>query len=96
MAEYRWRDDGALESHFRRYGRDVGARTREQFHALAIQTIDVGVKFAFLRTDVPRIGYYDVRSRRLVVMHNNGVTILSLSRKNERHVRTLLGSTYGR
>lgn len=94
MADYEWRDREFLDDHFRRYGRQVGARSPEQYATLALRTIERGVRFTFSRTGVIRIGYYDVRSHLFVVMRNDGQTILSLSRKSERHVRRLRASTY--
>jgi hypothetical protein len=96
VAERTWRDRAALEDHFRRYGRAVGANDLDHFHALALRTIERGRRFTFRRTGVERIGYYDVQTRRFVVVTGDDETILSFSRQSENHVRTLADSTYGR
>jgi hypothetical protein len=90
-----WKRPTDLEDHFRRHGREVGARTAAQYHALALRTIERGVRFTSLRTGVLRIGYYDMRNHHFVVMEDEE-TIVSLSRRSENHVRTLARSTYRR
>ena len=90
-----WKKRGNLVDHFTRHGAEVGAQTVDQHHALALRTIERGVRFTFLRTGVLRIGCYDARSRRFVVLEDDE-TILSLSRRSENHVRTLTRSTYRR
>lgn len=96
MAELAWRDRDTLENHFRRHGREVNARLIEQYDSLAHQTVGRGVRFTFRRTSQIRTGYYDERRRWLVVVDEDKRLILSLSRRNERHVRMLVDSTYGR
>ena len=93
MAE--WRSREALDEHFHRHGREVGARDVANYARLANMTIHDGVRFTFRRTGRVRIGYYHPRSTRFVVMDEHGA-ILSLSRQSENHVRTLARSTYGR
>ena len=93
MAE--WKSRARLEDHFRRHGAEVGARDVDDYARLADLTIRGGVRFAFRRTGTLRIGYYHRGSKRFVVTDKDGV-ILSLSRKSEKNVRTLAGSTYGR
>lgn len=96
MPNLEWTDQDFLEDHFRRYGRQVNARSLEHYAALAIQTVERGVRFTFRTVSRLRIGYYDVRRHWLVVVHEDGQTILSLSRRNVRYVRRLVDSTYGR
>jgi hypothetical protein len=96
VARYVWNDQDSLADHFRRYGRQVGARTLAEFDALARQTIERGIRFTFRTTARHRIGYYDRRRHRLVILQDDDETIISLSRRNENYVRNLVDSTYGR
>jgi hypothetical protein len=66
----------------------------EEYLRMALQAIDLGVRFTFRRTGVTRLGYYHQRTRRFVVVDPDTHRILSLSRQSENHVRTLAGSTY--
>lgn len=68
----------------------------DEYLQLARTTIDTGTPFTFRTSARPRIGYYHLRSRRFVVLRDDGETILSLSRRSENHVRQLPDSTYGR
>ena len=92
--ELTWRDRKSLEDHFQRHGREVNARSIEQYDALARQTIERGVRFNFRRTGLIRAGYYDGRRRWLVVVDEDKELILSLSQRNECYVRGLVDSTY--
>ena len=91
-----WDSRHSLEDHFRRHGREVNARTVEEYDRLARVTVQNGVRFTYRLTSRQRIGYYHRRSGRFVAMKDDGETILSLSRRNENYLRTLVDSTYGR
>jgi hypothetical protein len=93
--ELTWRDRNSLEDHFQRHGREVNARSIDQYDALTRQTIERGVRFTFRNTSRPRAGYYDPRRHWLVVVDEVNAWILSLSRRSERYVRTQPDSTYG-
>src|SRR4051812_34257313 len=92
--ELEWESRRSLEDHFRRHGAEIGVRNIAEYLDLARRTVDEGVRFTFRRTDVVRLGYYDRRTRRFVVVDPDTNTILSLSRQSKNHVRTLASSTY--
>jgi len=91
-----WKSREHLEDHFRRHGATVHARDLAAYARMADETVARGVRFTYRRTNQPRVGYYDARLGRFVVTDAVTHEILSLSRKNERYVRQLGGSTYGR
>ena len=53
-----------------------------------------GERFTFRRGERTRVGYYHERTRRFVVLPDGESVILSLSRRNRRHVERLPASTY--
>jgi len=93
LARHRWPED-SLRRHFRDHGRDVGARTMEDYLHVALLTIERGERFTFRQTARQRVGYYHRRTRRFVVVRDDDQTILSLYRCSENNVRTLPDSTY--
>ena len=90
-----WKTRTAMEDHFRRHGKEFGARSVDDYARLADLTVREGTRFAYRMTGKLRIGYYHERSKRFVVLDDEG-KILSLSRRSVNYVRTQPGSTYGR
>ena len=91
-----WRSPEHLADHFRRHGRRPGLRTIEAYDSSAAETIDLGTYFEYrdLKTDAPRVGYYDRVTQRFTALTDDGATILTHYRCPERHVSGLVGSTY--
>ena len=91
-----WRSQDFLDDHFRRHGAEVGARTLERYVEFAHETRRRGVRFTSRRSARSRVGYYHLKSHRLVILTGDEETVLSLSRRSTNYVRTLPDSTYGR
>lgn len=68
----------------------------DRYVQLAQETIRHGTRFTFRQTSRHRVGYFHVRSHRLVILMDDEQTILSLSRRSVNYVRTLPDSTYRR
>ena len=86
-----WKTRSTLEDHFRRHGKEVGARSVDDYARLADLKIPEGTRFTYRMTGKLRIGYYHERSKRFVVLDDEG-KLLSLSRRSVNYVRTQPGS----
>jgi hypothetical protein len=90
-----WTSVDDLEDHFRRHGREVGARSVEQYAEIALAVIRDGILFEYRLGARRRLGRYHIRRHLFVALQEDGETILSLDHKSENYVRTLPDSTYG-
>jgi hypothetical protein len=91
-----WKDRASLEDHFRRHGREVGARDAEDYLRIAREVMRVGQRFTYRLGVRARVGYYHARSKRFVAVDAATGRILSLSRRSENYPRNLADSDYSR
>ena len=91
-----WNGRKSLEDHFRRHGREVGARDVLAYLRSAQETMRVGTRFTYRIGSEVRVGYYHRRTKRFVGVAEDKTVIFTHAGKSENYVRTLRGSTYGR
>jgi hypothetical protein len=92
-----WPSPAYLRRHFRSHARRLRIRTVEAFDASARETIEHGRYFEYrdLRSNEPRVGYYDPETERFTALSDDESTILSHYRCPEQYVaESLAGSTY--
>ena len=95
MAEWRTREE--LEAHFALHGRDVGARTVEEYEASSKDVLGRGTLFEYEdgATGEPRLGYYDRDTRRFTAVTEDDRWIKTHFRCPEWYIGDILiGSTY--
>ncbi len=94
----RFKSAGFLRDHFRRHGPELRCPTATAYEASAQGTIRNGIRFTFrdATTEKRRVGYYDLRTKRLTILDEAEQVIVSHFVRDEEYVRRLWESDYQR
>ena len=98
QSEPRWRTQRHRQQHFLKHGIALGRATADAFDQSARVTRRIGRRFTFtdVSTNEPRVGYYDLPARRLTVLTDDEMIIVTHFDCEESYVRRLPNSSYQR
>ncbi len=88
-----WQSSRHLEDHFADHGRDVGARTIEEYDASARATLarsDIIFSYDDPTTGLRRVGCYDRETRLFTVLSDDDRWIISHFATDDGYIRRLM------